>query len=196
MQDIVTFAIGPAKKEFVIHKSFVCHTSTVLKAVFNSNFAEGQTQRYVLEDTTEAAFRHFSEWVYTRNIYWDGKIKDDPISSILPRVWVLAEKFLVPKLQNRVVDLIEEVRKKRGPLGRTISWVYANTRCGSPLRRIYVHQWAWNVNSEELRRTDISFSTDFLIDLAAFLSDLNMQRPKFSRNMEDFYVKEDRERKA
>ena len=196
MQDIVTFVVGPAKKEFVIHKSFVCHASPVLKAAFISNFAEGQTQRYVLEDTTEAAFCLFSEWVYTRNVYWDGKIQDDPISSILPRVWVLAEKFLVPKLQNRVMDLIEKVRKKRGTLGRTISWGYANTRCGSPLRRIYVHQWAWNTKSEDLRRTDISFSIDFLIDLAAFLSDLNVQRPKFSRNMEDFYVKEDGEKKA
>jgi hypothetical protein len=106
MQDLVTFVVGPAKKEFVVHKSFACHASPVLRAAFNSDFVEGQTQRYALEDTTEDTFRLFSEWIYTQNIYWDGESMETPASSSLPRVWVLAEKLLVPKLQNRAMYLI------------------------------------------------------------------------------------------
>jgi hypothetical protein len=196
LQDLVTFVVGPAKKEFIVHKSFACHVSPVLKAAFNSNFIEGQTQRYVLEDTTEAAFHLFSEWVYTQNIYWDGESKDEPSGYSLPQVWVLAEKLLVPKLQNRVMDLIEEVRKKRGTVALTISWVYANTTCGSPLRRIYTHQWAWNVQSKNYRRADLSAPIDFFIDLAVYLVDINIQRLEFSRDMKDFYVKEDGKEKA
>lgn len=196
MQDLVTFVVGPAKKEFVVHKSFACHTSPILKAAFNSDFIEGQTQRYTLEDTTEGAFRLFSEWVYTQNIYWDGESKDEPRSYWLPEVWVLAEKLLVPKLQNRAIDLIEDLRKKRGAVGHTITWIYQNTPYGSPLRRIYVHQWAWNVQSHIYRRTDVSFPTEFLIELAAYLRDINVQKLEFSRDMKDFYVKEGVEEKA
>jgi hypothetical protein len=187
MQDLVTFVVGPAKKEFVIHKSFVCHVSPVLRAAFNSNFVEGQTQRYILEDTTEAAFHLFSEWVYTQNIYWDGESKDEPSSFSLPRVWVLAEKLLVPKLQNRAMDLIEDVQKNRGTFGSTVFWVYENTCCGSPLRRIYIHQWAWDFHSSHYRR---ALPAEFLIDLAVYLRDINLQKLEFSRDMKDFYVKD------
>jgi hypothetical protein len=38
--------------------------------------------------------------------------------------------------------------------------------------------------------------TDFLIDLAAYLRDINVQKLEFSRDMKDFYVKEDGEEKA
>jgi hypothetical protein len=195
MQDLVTFVVG-LEKEFVVHKSFVCHASPVLRAAFNSNFFEGQTQRYVLEDTTEVAFHLFSEWVYTQNIHWDGESKDEPTSRSLPQAWVLAEKLLVTKLQNRVMNLIEEVRKVRGTLGSMISWIYENTADGSPLRQIYVHQWAWNLGSCSYRRNDNLFPTDFLIDLAVHLREINVQKLEFSRDMKDFYVKVDGEEKA
>jgi hypothetical protein len=196
LKDLVTFVIGPKKQEFVVHKSFACHASPVLRAAFNSDFVEGQTQRYILEDTTEGAFRLFSEWIYTQNIYWDGESKGDPSNFALARVWVLAEKLLVAKLQNRAMDLIEDSRKKRGAFLHILPLVYEKTSCGSPLRRIWVHQWAWNVPSYIYKRTDISLPTDFLIDLAAYLRDINVQRTEFSRNMEDFYVKENGEEKA
>jgi hypothetical protein len=175
MQDLVTFVVGPEKKEFVVHKSFVCHASSILRAAFNSNFLEGQTQRYVLEDITEAAFYLFSEWVYTQNIHWDGEGKNEPTSNSLPQVWVLAEKLLFPKLQNRVMNLIEDIWKIRGTFPLTIPWIYDNTTYDSPLRRIYVHQYAWNLQSHTYRRADILLPTEFFIDLAVCLRDINLQ---------------------
>jgi hypothetical protein len=53
--------MGSGQTEFVVHKSFIYHASPVLKAAFSSNFTEGQTQRYVLEDITEEAFQLFVE---------------------------------------------------------------------------------------------------------------------------------------
>lgn len=38
------------------------------KAAFNSQFEEGQTQTYHLEDTTENAIRLLINWVYTQNL--------------------------------------------------------------------------------------------------------------------------------
>ncbi|XMA14306.1 hypothetical protein WAI453_007097 [Rhynchosporium graminicola] len=65
MSNLVTFTIGPEKKKFLIHKNFACEASPIFKSAFNSSFVEGQSQEYVLEDTTEAAFTMFTEWVYT-----------------------------------------------------------------------------------------------------------------------------------
>lgn len=39
--------------KFTVHKDFVCHYSPVLKAAFESDFIEGQTQSYRLKDTSE-----------------------------------------------------------------------------------------------------------------------------------------------
>ncbi|KAG4443032.1 hypothetical protein IFR05_001486 [Cadophora sp. M221] len=69
-KSIVTFLVGPGpqRTEFVIHKEVVCHHSEVLAAVFNSNFAEGQTQKYRLNDTTERAFKLFTQWLYSQKL--------------------------------------------------------------------------------------------------------------------------------
>jgi hypothetical protein len=61
MHNLITFVMGSGQTEFVVHKSFIYHASPVLKAAFSSNFTEGQTQRYVLEDITEEAFQLFVE---------------------------------------------------------------------------------------------------------------------------------------
>ena len=60
----VTSLIGkesnPSKK-FIIHKEFACYVSPVFDAAFNSNFVEGQTQTYKLDDTTPRAFQPLTQ---------------------------------------------------------------------------------------------------------------------------------------
>ncbi|KAH7417462.1 hypothetical protein BKA64DRAFT_702229 [Cadophora sp. MPI-SDFR-AT-0126] len=55
----VTFIIVPANNttKFIVHKEFACYHSSVFRAAFNSNFVEGQTQTYRIEDTSAGAFR-------------------------------------------------------------------------------------------------------------------------------------------
>jgi hypothetical protein len=47
-----------------VHKEFACFASPVFDAAFNSNFIEGQTQTYKLDDTTSRAFRLLTQWLY------------------------------------------------------------------------------------------------------------------------------------
>ncbi|KAH6671118.1 hypothetical protein B0J14DRAFT_595375 [Halenospora varia] len=65
---IVTFNIGPNgspdQKSFIIHKEVACFHSPVLNAALNSEFIEGQTQTYTLEDTTPGSFRLLMQWLY------------------------------------------------------------------------------------------------------------------------------------
>jgi len=48
--------------KFVIE--FACHHSPVLKAAFNSNFIEEESQTYRLEEISASAFRLLVQWFY------------------------------------------------------------------------------------------------------------------------------------
>jgi hypothetical protein len=56
---VVTIYAGQQEeaKPFLIHKDFARHHSPVLKAAFNSDFLEGRTQNYWLEEENEEAIR-------------------------------------------------------------------------------------------------------------------------------------------
>jgi BTB/POZ domain len=58
-EELVTFHIGkdPSMETFKIHKEVACLYSPVLKAALNSQFIEGQTQTYTIDDTTKEVFQ-------------------------------------------------------------------------------------------------------------------------------------------
>lgn len=95
--------VGLDTPKFSIHKDFICHYSPFFKAAFNSNFKEGQTQEITL-DVDEIAFGVIANWFYTQKILdTSGKV---PLQSVLARVWILADRFLIPVLQNQVMDCL------------------------------------------------------------------------------------------
>ena len=66
----VTFLIGPEPNpaKFVVRREFACYHSKVLNTAFNSNFIEGQTQTYRLEDTTPGTFKLLVQWLYMQKL--------------------------------------------------------------------------------------------------------------------------------
>ncbi|PQE19333.1 hypothetical protein CJF31_00009415 [Rutstroemia sp. NJR-2017a BVV2] len=149
---------------FVLHKSFLCYASPFFDAAFNGTFVEGQTQSMNLE-TSEQAFGMLVDYIYSGCTKFcqraDGDLNTDNYNSSccpndedgdpppehinhLIELWILADKMLMPKLQNVVMDQIY-----------TISWllfedyeldmqavnfnlVYNNTTTESPLRLLVV----------------------------------------------------------
>ncbi|PQE07901.1 btb poz domain containing protein [Rutstroemia sp. NJR-2017a WRK4] len=132
---------------FVLHKSFLCYASPFFDAAFNGNFVEGQTQSMKLE-TSEQAFGMLvdSEDNYNSSCCPNDEDGDPPPEHVnhLIELWILADKILMPTLQNMVMDQIY-----------TISWllfdqcgldvqainfnlVYNNTTTESPLRALVV----------------------------------------------------------
>jgi len=94
-----TATVVPEK--VVLHKDFLCHYSPFFNAAFNGTFKEGLTQEMTLQaDTT--AFGIVAGWFYSQKIEHLG-----PKSLVLlARVWILAQRFLLPKLQNMAMDEI------------------------------------------------------------------------------------------
>ncbi|EKD17265.1 hypothetical protein MBM_04842 [Drepanopeziza brunnea f. sp. 'multigermtubi' MB_m1] len=151
-QQLVTLFAAAEEQKFVVHKEFACHYSPVLKAAFNSQFMEGQTQEYRLRDTTKEALHQLVHWFYfqkldtmelTEKNRYDGPenyIEERMAENIiLAKTWVLADKLLIGKLQDQIIDEIVRIRDHSHLLSSSVlKYVYDNTPEGSPLRRLYV----------------------------------------------------------
>ncbi|TVY24083.1 hypothetical protein LHYA1_G006973 [Lachnellula hyalina] len=164
--ELVTLEVGPEKKKFIVHKEFACHYSPVPKAAFNSEFIEGQTQTYVLEEATEPVARLLVDWLYTQQLdicrYEKTHPKKAEEGLSLCRLWLL-----LPGLQNLIVRTIEEIHQETEDASTScIRYVYENTCEGSPLRKFLLHQCACYVCHTVFRRKQHQFPKEFFVDLA------------------------------
>ncbi|CZR51147.1 uncharacterized protein PAC_01022 [Phialocephala subalpina] len=133
---------------FIVHRDFATCYSPVLKAAFESGFIEGQKQEYRFdEDFDEDVIRILSQWFYTQKIDL-GNIREPdlgpPISTIdlridcLIKLWVLADRLLIPKLQNVAIESLKVISNEASVLPADL-----NTAKGSPLRIWFIYQFAF-----------------------------------------------------
>jgi hypothetical protein len=93
----------PETPKFVIHKHLICHHSPFFAAAFNSNFKEGITQEMTI-DVDHKVFGLFVNWLYNKVIL--GASGEQPDLPTLAHLWILADRVLIPKLQNQVMDIM------------------------------------------------------------------------------------------
>jgi hypothetical protein len=180
-------------KPFKVHRDFACHYSPVLKAAFNSDFIEGQSQEYRL-DVDEEVVRLLVEWFYTQTLNTrqpDEKL-DDAASMeedlFLAKLWVLADKLLLPQLQNQVLDRLQEIWEAAQRIDtRCIRYVNNNTPPGSPLRRWYAHKCASSLDENWLEDHSDQYPHKLLIELILFFRRCVNDLP--DAQLADFYVK-------
>jgi hypothetical protein len=96
--------------KFSIHKNIICHYSPYFSAAFNGNFVEGKTQRMTL-DVDEKAFGVLVNWFYNQVV--TSEVGARPPLVTLAKVWMMAEEFLIPELQDQVMD--EMFKTCKGP---------------------------------------------------------------------------------
>jgi len=171
--ELVTLLVGKGTnvKKFVLHKDFACYYSPVFKAAFNGNFIEGQTQEYHLEDVSEETAQFLVQWIYHQTLtiaqldnggaYIRKEWRD------LVHLWVLADKLLIPRLQNVVLRYLYQVmiRIKTTPFS-IIPYVYEHTTSNSPLRRFVVDYCASKLKPEKLQKFPQDFPSEMVTDLA------------------------------
>jgi hypothetical protein len=94
----------PQNHNLHIHKDFICYYSPFFDAAFNGNFKEGETHTIEFDDVDVTAFGVLSEWLYTQKLAnLEGELPD---LATLGRIWILGDRFLIPKLQNMAMDAI------------------------------------------------------------------------------------------
>ena len=194
---LVTFVIGPDEKKFLVHKEFACHYSPVLKAAFNSNFIEGQTKTYRLDDTTEGAFQLFVQGLYSQRLeiplLQDENMKHTNTEAAnggwesLCRLWVLTDKLEMPRLQNLAIESIYKFGEETNEAPtRQLHFIYDNTSAGSPLRRYMVDLCHYELESTGFIDDPEMFPHAFLIDLAVSAT---LEAERYGYEIEDYMVK-------
>jgi len=157
---------GESSEEFGVHKEFACHYSPVLRAAFKSSFVVGRTQTYRFEEVAIDIVRLLVNWIYTQELHtahdaeWgeEACLEDE----YLAQLWVLADKLLIPSLQNMVKDKIQHRRNKsRSVAIWTLDYVWANTSGNSPLRRLMRDQCFRFVGGTCVKKTPQAFPMNF-----------------------------------
>jgi hypothetical protein len=121
-----------------IHQNYICHYSPYFKAAFTGSFAEAETQELQLEDVEGEVFGIFANWLYTQTIEnEDAKV---PSADQLIQLWVLADRLLVPTLQNQALLVLDKQRQENTsgskgsrPSSSSYNFAYENTKDDSPL---------------------------------------------------------------
>lgn len=121
---------------FPIHKDHICHYSPFFDAAFNGNFAESQSHEVELYEVKPETFGTFVNWLYTQEIV--SADDEPPTISSLVHLWLLADRLLVPCLQNQAIDCIEYTRQQKGNdrlPSELFPLIYDNTTAESALRK-------------------------------------------------------------
>ncbi|TVY44544.1 hypothetical protein LOCC1_G003360 [Lachnellula occidentalis] len=125
------------KKTFLVHKAILCHYSSFFNAAFNGGFAEDAAQELDLPDTGPILFSIFVEWIYSQRVTMSITTWNNDILT-LTKLWVLADRCLVPRLQNETLGYIEDSRvtwKWKFCPASVCAYVYDSTTDRSPLRQ-------------------------------------------------------------
>jgi hypothetical protein len=175
MDEFVTLLAGrePTTKKFLVHKEFVCRHSLVFKAAFNSDFEEGRTQTYRLEDVPEGAVQMLVQWFNVRKLNTDqvGEKKTPVLRTLeLCTLWVLADRLLIPRLQNEVVHELHAhlIRTEMVPTS-SLNYLYENTLNGSPIRRLLLYHCAAGLSATNLASLCRELPKKMILELAVQL---------------------------
>ena len=179
---------GAETQIFSVQQDFLCYYSPYFRVACERSSQEEQTNNLIIKEHHPAVFGTLLNWIFTQRLEdLNGEL---PKAKTLIRLWVLADKLLVPELQNLVIDAINKRVELNGYVQDNMcSYIYENTVKGSQLRRLLVSHVAWRLKSSCLT-VEGGHTREMLIDLACHLKDWIKQfgthRPIV--NVKDFYV--------
>jgi len=154
------------KQTFLVHKDFLCYYSPYFDAALNGRFAEGETQTIDLEDVHPKVFALFVQWLHAQKALDNKAAEICPGSLILSNLWILADRLLIPTLQNEVIVAYEKalVAYKKRPTETTLDYIYKNTTPGSLLRQ-YITRVVATRKVGNIER----YPKDLLVDMISFM---------------------------
>lgn len=140
-----------------------------------------------MEDTTDSAFRYFVQWIYRQKLTLDthkldgvstdgsdDDCDDEPVclaqEKALLELWVLAEKLLLPRLQNSVMDILCRMRWQCSFHPQLYRYTYEHTAPGNPLRRMITEYETWNIDKRNHNpHNDECYPREMAIDMFSLL---------------------------
>lgn len=152
---------------------------------------------YEMGGLDRSTFVLFSRWLYTQKLIHDDVPETPPgcsKSDAIVKLWVLAEKLLIPRLQNLAMRLLAECwcdGTGWEPSLFSIRYIYDNTECDSHLRKAAVDFCAISSRKTIFTIYGHILPHEMLLDLAIRLRRFLYHEKPDGPSLEDFYVKED-----
>ncbi|KAG4443030.1 hypothetical protein IFR05_001484 [Cadophora sp. M221] len=186
--------------KFLVHKEVACHHSRVwldnphpfnlklhphspaidvLKAAFESDFIEGQTQTYRLEESTKGAVTFLMQFLYSQKLHTiqlndDCSIEDfqskvpgmNNEDHVLVELWTLGDLLHIPKLQNVALKAIHAIQEKANRVRiHSLKDVYSLTSSGSLLRKYFVEVAVFNMTHDGFDYCPDHYPHEMLLDV-------------------------------
>jgi BTB/POZ domain len=129
-----------------VHKDLICYHSPFFNAAFTGPFLEGETQSMTLEDLDPTIFGFLVHWLYTKKVTIQEST-DGKEWKAMSDLWLLAQRSLIPQLQNDAMIKLHD-RLKTLPNLQMVSfslYVYNSPETeDTPLRKLAVEILAWH----------------------------------------------------
>ena len=161
---------GDETKSFPVHKNFLTHYSPFFKKALDGNFLEGQTQTVNLHDTKPRAFGLFLGWIHTQKVENEHGLP--PRNADLIHLWILADKLLIPALQNEAIQIMNSTNCSG--VSSSFPTLYENTMQDSPLRRFWIDAFA---ASSRTITTPRDYPPEMLVAVVNAMKKQRGQRP-------------------
>lgn len=163
-------------ENFSIHRDLLCQHSPFFRAALHSGMEESNSGVVSLPDDGPIEFAFVSHWIYHQYIPKDATDTCD-IDELL-RLWVLADKLLMPDLQdslmNTMCDNVVSYKRCKNKMHSVTAdrsaWIWDNTTIGSSLRNFYAEMVAFATLRVEDGQ-DASLPKDLLVQLVRRLMD-------------------------
>ncbi len=160
------------------------------QSCLQQHFCQGQTKDYRVDEEDEQVIRLLAHWLYTQQLDVHRATEEAQIDNpevarkedlCLVKLWVLADKILIPQLQNMTLDVLDErVKSKFAIDSKFLAYICVNTSKDSGLRRWFVHRCAFRLESSEFLKHPERYPKDMLLEVVTILSEWpkGMDRPK------------------
>jgi hypothetical protein len=176
----ITAGAGTNEKNFLIHKKFARHYSPIFATAFESKFIEGQTQTYKLDDVAGTVVQLLIQWLYTKRFDPDFDPHANPedlntayesVIHLAVQTWALADRLILPALQNQVVNWIYWCRQEVDivPIF-AFNEVYELTGPGSALRSLFVSFCARFMPCGRYLEEPDRFPPEMMLELASYFA--------------------------
>jgi len=178
--EMVSVIVGAEHRVFTVHKDLLYASSDYFtKALREPSKGASDRSLEALEHKSQT-FETILLWLYTGSIFESDETINDVSFNDLVDMYIFAEKYFFPKLQNGLIDLIIQKcdPRKKKYITPSDGNLYGRTISGSMLRKLVVHIVAnFNLPCMSMK----SYPPEYLRDIYSALWETREQDPAVPR---------------
>ncbi|KAL3492452.1 hypothetical protein BJX62DRAFT_236271 [Aspergillus germanicus] len=180
---IARINVGPDETPFDVHLELLCDSSPYFNNLYGDRTDSAISEVPItLPDVDPDVFAEAISWMYRGKLSSDLSTRDRGMAFCF-ELWVLAEKFEIPALQNQAIGIckarIDNSAATSLPSTQTIEYVYSNTKPGSPPRRLLLDVWSRRGTTPKFSDRKTGLPRAFIEDLCEALLDWAREKNVF-----------------